>query len=116
MDLSGRRHVTSSEVTYMVSQPGGNQLGKAKSSEYPYLVATWSDLTTVVDSDGYFLYCSAALQSAFGWGQDELVGRREDDFAHPDDASALLRRRSKRSRSELVTTGYRFRCRDGSYR
>lgn len=97
----------------MVSQPGRDELGKAKIRDYSYLIATWSDLTTVVDSDGYFLYCSAALQGTFGWRPDELVGMREDDFAHPDDASALV---SRRSSSGLVTTGYRFRCRDGSYR
>jgi diguanylate cyclase (GGDEF)-like protein/PAS domain S-box-containing protein len=97
----------------MVCQPGGDELGTAKSRDYTYLIATWSDLTTVVGPDGYFLYCSAALQGAFGWRPDELVGKREDDFAHPDDASALVNRRSS---SGLATTGYRFRCRDGSYR
>jgi len=53
----------------MVSQPGRDELGKAKIRDYSYLIATWSDLTTVVDSDGYFLYCSAALQGTFGWSR-----------------------------------------------
>jgi diguanylate cyclase (GGDEF)-like protein/PAS domain S-box-containing protein len=98
-----------------VSQLGSDEQGKAKGRNYPYLVATAGDLTTVVDLSGHFLYCSAASQGAFGWVPDELVGEREDDFAHPDDAPTLLSRRSERT-SELVNTSYRFRCRDGSYR
>src|ERR1017187_2105889 len=98
-----------------VSQLGSDEQGKAKGRNYPYLVATAGDLTTVVDLNGHFLYCSAASQGAFGWVPDELVGEREDDFAHPDDAPTLLSRRSERT-SELVNTSYRFRCRDGSYR
>ena len=99
----------------MVRQSGSYEEDKAKRRDYPYLVATSGDLTTVVDLDGFFLYCSAASHGAFGWEPDELVGEREDDFAHPDDVPTLLNRRSERT-SELVNTSYRFRCRDGSYR
>ena len=99
----------------VVGQPESDEPGRAKRRDYPYLVATSGDLTTVVDMDGCFLYCSAASQGVFGWVPDDLVGQHEDDFAHPDDASALLHRRSERT-SEFVNTSYRFRCRDGSYR
>jgi diguanylate cyclase (GGDEF)-like protein/PAS domain S-box-containing protein len=74
------------------------------------------DVTTVVDLDGRYLYCSAACWLAFGWEPDELAGRREDDFVHPDDTAALLGGRSERALLGPVTTTYRFRCRDGSYR
>src|SRR5579863_2051249 len=100
----------------MDRQLEGDEQGSADSRDYSNLVATWSDLTTVMDLDGHFLYCSAALQDAFGWRPDELVGERVDDFAHPDDATTVLSRRSDLSSSDLVTTSYRFRCREGSYR
>ena len=44
----------------MVSQPGRDELGKAKIRDYPGLVATSGDLNTVVDLAGRYLYCSAA--------------------------------------------------------
>ena len=100
----------------MVSQPRSNGHGKPVSPNYPHLVATLGDVTTVVDLDGRYLYCSAASWLAFGWEPDELVGSCEDDFVHPDDAVALLGGRSERALFGPVTTSYRFRCRDGSYR
>ena len=99
----------------MVGKSGSGEPGRATRRDYPHLVATSGDLTTVVDLDGCFLYCSAASQGMFGWVPDDLVGQREEDFAHPDDAPTLVHRRSERT-SELVNTSYRFRCRDGSYR
>jgi diguanylate cyclase (GGDEF)-like protein/PAS domain S-box-containing protein len=73
-------------------------------------------MTTVVDLDGQYLYCSAASEQAFGWEPDQLVGQSQGDLVHPDDALALLASRSKRALSEAVTTSYRFVCSDGSYR
>ena len=47
------------------------------------LSATSGDVTTVVDLDGRYLYCSAASEDMFGWEPDELVGMAEDDFVAP---------------------------------
>jgi diguanylate cyclase (GGDEF)-like protein/PAS domain S-box-containing protein len=74
------------------------------------------DVTTVADLDGRYLYCSAACERVFGWEQDRSVGRCEDDLVHPDDTVALLGGRSERALVEPVTTTYRVRCQDGSYR
>lgn len=104
-----------SEVMSMESRAEIDERSEPKARYYSHLIAESGDLTTVVDRNGYFLYCSAALQSAFGWGPDELQGEREDDFAHPDDSLTLISRRSECT-SALTNTSYRFRCRDGSYR
>ena len=83
---------------------------------YQSIVAASGDFTTVVDLNGQYLYGSAASQRAFGWEPSELVGNSEEDFVHPDDVAALLAGRFERTLAEPVSTSYRFRCRDGSYR
>ncbi len=99
-----------------MSQARSNGHGTAKGPNYLDLVDTLADVTTVVDLDGRYLYCTAASRLAFGWEPDELVGGCEEDLVHPDDAVALLGGRSERALLGPVTTSYRFRCRDGSYR
>ena len=99
-----------------MSQARSNGHVKPASRDYPHLVAAWGDVTTVVDLDGRYLYCSAAAKDVFGWEPGELVGTCEDDFVHPDDVAALFGGRSERALLGPLTTSYRFRCRDGSYR
>ncbi|MGA3218892.1 MAG: EAL domain-containing protein [Acidimicrobiales bacterium] len=100
----------------MESQPPDNEPGEALSPNYAQLVATVGDVTTVADLGGRYLYCSTASELAFGWARDSSVGLCEDDLVHPDDTVALLGGRSGRALVEPVTTSYRVRCRDGSYR
>jgi diguanylate cyclase (GGDEF)-like protein/PAS domain S-box-containing protein len=84
--------------------------------DYASLVATSADMVTVVGPAGQYLYCSPASKEAFGWEPGALMGRREEDFVHPDDVPVLLSARSAPSPSGRVTTKYRFLCRDGSFR
>ena len=79
-------------------------------------IALFADMTTVADLEGRLLYCSAASTNCFGWDPDSLVGNYEDDLVHPDDAASLLSGRANHSPSVTVTTSYRLRCHDGSYR
>ena len=87
----------------------------ATALDYADLIAMSGDVTTVVDRSGRYLYCSVASEEVFGWAPDQLVGRREDDFVHPDDAPALAARRERGSPCVRFSTVYRFRCRNGSY-
>ena len=89
---------------------------RVKGFDYPDLVATSGDLSTVVDLAGRYLYCSAASEDMFGWRPDELTGMCEDDLVHPDDGTTLRASRSARALVKPVTVSYRFRCKDGSYR
>jgi diguanylate cyclase (GGDEF)-like protein/PAS domain S-box-containing protein len=102
----------------MVSQLQGNEdrKGKSRGIDYPGIVSTSGDLSTVVDLAGRYLYCSGASQDMFGWRPDELIGMSEDDLVHPDDVSTLRPRRSARALLKPVTVSYRFRCEDSSYR
>jgi diguanylate cyclase (GGDEF)-like protein/PAS domain S-box-containing protein len=102
----------------MVSQLNGNEDRKSKSrgTDYPGIVSTSGDLSTVVDLAGRYLYCSQASGDMFGWRPDELIGMCEDDFVHPDDVPTLRGSRSARALLKPITVSYRYRCKDGSYR
>ncbi len=101
-----------------MSQPKGNEDGKGKSRglDYPGVVATSGDLSTVVDLAGRYLYCSAASEEMFGWRPDELIGMSEDDLVHPDDGPTIRASRSARALRKPVTSTYRLRCKDSAYR
>jgi len=101
-----------------VSQLKGHENGKDKSRvlDYPGVVATSGDLSTVVDLAGRYLYCSAVSEDRFGWRPDELMGMCEDDLVHPDDGPTIRASRSPRALLKPVTASYRFRCKDSSYR
>ena len=58
--------------------------------DYASLVTASADMMTVVSPAGRYLYCSPACKDVFGWEAPKLVGRREEDFVHPDDAPVLL--------------------------
>jgi diguanylate cyclase (GGDEF)-like protein/PAS domain S-box-containing protein len=101
----------------MVSQLQRNERkGKSRRIDYPDIVSTSGDLSTVVDLNGRYLYCSAASDDMFGWRPDELTGTCEDDLVHPDDVPTLRAGRSARALLKRVTSSYRFRCKDSSYR
>ncbi len=75
-----------------------------------------ADLIVVTSLDGVFLYVSPVCDRLFGWDPAELEGRSEDDLVHPDDLRSLRAGRVEIGGRGSVTTSYRFKCRDGSYR
>jgi diguanylate cyclase (GGDEF)-like protein/PAS domain S-box-containing protein len=83
------------------------------------LVAEGSpDLHTVTTTDGVIRFVSAAGLGPFGWEPNDLVGRNEGAFIHPDDVVLVdgARTEALQDPTHAVTTVYRFRCADGAYR
>ncbi len=76
------------------------------------------DLQIVTSVDGVFLYVSSASLALFGWRPESLVGRRQDEFVHPDDIALVTegRQRGSFDRSSPTTMVYRLRCASGEYR
>ena len=75
------------------------------------------DMLCIASSDARLLRLNAAWQRILGWSLDELQGRNDLEFVHPDDIAATNQAR------ELLAAGTpvidfvnRYRCRDGSYR
>lgn len=99
-----------------MSQSRNDGYGGAVGPDYRQLIAILGDVTTVVDQDRRYVYCSASSEQVFGWEPGMLVGRCESDLVHPDDVRALIAGRSERALLKPMTSTYRFCCRDGSYR
>ncbi len=83
---------------------------------YPSLALFSPDLNTVATKEGVLRYVSPACYDLFGWKPDELEGRTEDEFIHPDDLAALRDCREALESAEVATVSYRFICQDGSSR
>jgi diguanylate cyclase (GGDEF)-like protein/PAS domain S-box-containing protein len=76
------------------------------------------DLHTVTTVDGVYRFASPAGRALFGWDPHDLLGRCQDDFAHPDDVALVVDARSCVSTdpSCASTTVFRLRCVGGNYR
>jgi PAS domain S-box-containing protein len=75
------------------------------------------DLMAVVGFDGRFKALTGAWSGLLGYSTDELLGRRYEEFVHPDDCDGTGRAISSLTDGQLmVTFENRFACRDGSYR
>ena len=76
------------------------------------------DVQTVTTVEGVYRFVSAASFDLFGWRPDELITRQQDGFLHPDDVGLVVKARLETSEASqgAVTTVFRFRCADGSYR
>ena len=82
------------------------------------LVERASDVVAVIDSDGSVRYQSPSVEGIVGWKPEELVGRNAFAMIHPDDRKeieALFRERIAEFGATITTT-YRFRHKDGSWR
>ena len=74
-------------------------------------------MNAILERDGGYCHVAGASEELFGWTPEDLLGRCEEDFAHPDDVTLLEEARAKAmSTDDVVVTAYRFRCRTGIYR
>jgi diguanylate cyclase (GGDEF)-like protein/PAS domain S-box-containing protein len=83
---------------------------------YESLVAAVLDVSVVATPDGVYRYVSPACRTLLGWAPEELQGRSDADLVHPDDCGSLIDTRDDVTADEEVTTTYRMRRADGSYR
>lgn len=74
------------------------------------------DLQVVIDKDGVFTSVNEAWHSILGWLPEEVVGRSDLDFVHPDQQIESESARRVAAIGELAP--YENRClhKDGSYR
>ena len=80
------------------------------------LTAASADMITVTSAEGVYRYVSPAARRLFRWDPDELRGRNQEEFAHPDDVQSMRAAGDLSLISDGVyTMTYRFRCGDGSY-
>lgn len=77
-----------------------------------------SDLVSLLDADGTFLYLGPSCRAILGYDPDELIGRNAFELLHaeePESAGRDLRRLLQLPGTQL-TVEYRYPHRDGSWR
>ena len=83
---------------------------------YRLLAEHASDFVLRSRPDGVIDWASPSVSRVLGWTQDELVGRDALSFSHPDELGRARRELARLNDGEEVTSRYRARCQDGSYR
>ncbi|CAA9340547.1 MAG: diguanylate cyclase/phosphodiesterase (GGDEF & EAL domains) with PAS/PAC sensor(s) [uncultured Gemmatimonadetes bacterium] len=103
-DISERRHA--------------QQEVRRKEEYFRALIEKASDLITILDLEGMFIYESPAVYQLFGYQGEELRGRNAFELIHPEDVGAVLATFGEILSAPGTTAGvdFRFRHSDGSWR
>ena len=82
------------------------------------LIENAPDAITLLGTDGLLKYLSPSTQQILGYAPEEQMGSNPAEFTHPDDLPALLKLLDDLGQEpgKVVTTQYRFRHKDGSWR
>lgn len=89
----------------------------ASEARYRLLVENTTDVVLMVDNDGIIRWASPSAESTLRWMPEQLVGRRNTEFLHPDELAAVsARMREVASSGADANIVARFRCGDDTYR
>ena len=88
----------------------------AESERRYRLLADNSADTVLLASPGVMKWLSPALEAMLGYQPQEWVGRRFEEFTHPDDVGLAQARRAEISGGERRYTRLRMRHKNGGYR
>jgi PAS domain S-box-containing protein len=82
------------------------------------LIQNSSDIITILKEDGIISYESPSLNRVLGYAPDELIGRNAFELVHPDDVQKARDAFAEviRNPDVLLSTQFRFRHKDGSWR
>ena len=91
---------------------------KENNYRYELLSKNSSDLITIHDSTGKFLFASDSARTLFGFAPEYLIGKDGFDFVHPEDRQKFIQQQGHMSK-ETVDLDFRFEFRHltakGSY-
>jgi PAS domain S-box-containing protein len=82
------------------------------------LIQNSSDIITILKEDGIISYESPSLKRVLGYAPDALIGRNAFELVHPDDVQKVRDAFAEviRNPDVLLSTQFRFRHKDGSWR
>lgn len=83
-------------------------------SRYRLLVENATD-AVAHSRDGLILWVSPGVTDMLGWTTEQWVGRRVNDFVHPDDVHFIAEAREGLEVSNPKTVRFRMRSEDGRY-
>ncbi|WP_078427325.1 sensor domain-containing diguanylate cyclase [Alkalihalobacterium alkalinitrilicum] len=80
------------------------------------MIATYSsDMITVHDAKGTYLYVSPAGEEILQYSSDEVIGKDSYTFIHPDDQEICMKNHQILLEEKYVVSTYRIRSKDGEY-
>ena len=82
---------------------------------YRLLAETATDVVSLHDMTGTYLWISPSVRAAFGYGPDEVLGRSAFEFTHPDDTERIGGVLSALHHVDFATAEFRIRAADGRY-
>ena len=89
----------------------------AESEEHFRLLAeNASDVVMRLSPDRRFGWVSGSVADVLGWAANDLLGHVIDEFIHPEDLATFRQSVARTSPENVVSTEFRFRRSDGSYR
>ncbi|MEO6406936.1 MAG: PAS domain S-box protein, partial [Ferruginibacter sp.] len=104
-------------ATQDITQRKEAELQVAKSEmRFRSLVQNSSDLISILDERGYYLYCSPALKKILGYEPESMIGKNVFAFIHPDDALFIksnLNKNKQQSYDSLIP--FRFKNENGEW-
>lgn len=90
---------------------------RVREEHFRSLIENASDVICVLTTDGTSVYESPAVERVLGWKPEELVGKQNFAFRHPDDATKVAATwASIVAGEETPPAELRLRHRDGSWR
>jgi two-component system, sporulation sensor kinase A len=85
-------------------------------ARYRMLADYSTDMISKHATDSTMLYVSPACRTLLGYEPEELVGKKVDEFLHPDDQAAYdVLNPTGADSTDVVTLAFRFRRKDGVY-
>ena len=81
------------------------------------LIENATDIVTIIDSKGGFIYASPSMKRILGYNPKDMIGKNIFDYVHPDEKQLMFSIFEKRIRGEKVpkNSEYRFKHYDGHW-
>ena len=79
------------------------------------LIENATDIVTITDSQGNFIYASPSLKRILGYDPNDLIGKNSFDLIHPDEKDMVSERFKRIVQDEVIMKGieYRIKHHDG---
>ncbi len=74
------------------------------------LIEKSTDMKTLTDRDGKFIYASPSVLTVFGYNEEEYINKPAASFFHPDDAADLLQKRVQILDAPGKSFSYQYRA------
>ncbi len=91
---------------------------RVSEARFRALIENGSDLISILNGEGHFIYESPSSARILGFRPQELIGHNVLEFTHPDDLPHVIEAlgQIRQVPGQVIVTESRFRHKDGSWR